>query len=136
MQNIYNKIVELARARATTIASLPKKKFLFYAACINYCIPTWIIGSPLNKNRTKVSMEDAPHYFTAKMVCIHYASVDLNQDCTERITWDKIFKIGPSKIFKGCLSQYLLGPFLNTLTHICYILFRRYWQALPLTAAS
>ena len=48
--------------------------------------------------------------------------------------WDKVFKNGPSKIcgrqpsknlkgyglqiFKGCLPQILLGPFLNTLTQI------------------
>ena len=56
-------------------------------------------------------------------------------------TWDKVFKNGPSKIcgrqslkkvkrygllsryipfkiFKGCLPQMLLGPFLSTLSHI------------------
>ena len=44
--------------------------------------------------------------------------------------WDKVIKNGPSKVcgrqpypypfefFKGCLPQILLGPFLNTLTHI------------------
>ena len=52
--------------------------------------------------------------------------------------WDKVFKNGPSKIcgrqplknlkeygrpysfkfFKGSLPQILLGPFLNTLTHV------------------
>ena len=50
--------------------------------------------------------------------------------------WDKVFKNGPSKIrgrqpvlgrvypfkfFKGCLPQILLGPLLNTFSHICYI---------------
>ena len=39
----------------------------------------------------------------------------------------KVFKNGPSKIcgrpyhfkfFKGCLTRILLGPFLNTLTHM------------------
>ena len=34
--------------------------------------------------------------------------------------WDKVFKNGPSKIFKGCLAQILLGPFLNTLSHILH----------------
>ena len=51
------------------------------------------------------------------------------------IVWDKVFKNGPSKIcgrqplkiwsdmvplkfFTRCLSQILLGPFLNTLSHI------------------
>ena len=46
------------------------------------------------------------------------------------LIWDKVFKDGPSKIcgrkplttslqiFKGCLLQILLGPFLNTLPHI------------------
>ena len=29
--------------------------------------------------------------------------------------WDKVFKNGSSKIFKGCLPQILLGPFLNNL---------------------
>ena len=28
--------------------------------------------------------------------------------------WDKAFKNGPSKSFKGCLPQILLGPFLKT----------------------
>ena len=40
--------------------------------------------------------------------------------------WDKVFKNGPSKmkqtiplqIFKDCLPQILLGPFLNTFSHI------------------
>ena len=32
--------------------------------------------------------------------------------------WVKIFKNGSSKIFKGCLPQILLGPFLNTLAHM------------------
>ena len=49
--------------------------------------------------------------------------------------WDKVFKNGPSKIcrrqplsrpyafkvFKGCIPQILLGPFLNTLSHIPFI---------------
>ena len=34
--------------------------------------------------------------------------------------WDKVFKNGPSKIFKGCLPQILFGPFLDNLTHIYY----------------
>ena len=33
--------------------------------------------------------------------------------------WGKGFKNGPNKTFKGCLSQILLGPFVNTLSHIC-----------------
>ena len=41
----------------------------------------------------------------------------------ERFKWGKIFKNGPSKtcgrqIFKGCLPQILLGPFLDTLSQI------------------
>ena len=41
--------------------------------------------------------------------------------------WDKVFKNRPSKVcrrqnkvkfFKGCLPQILLGPRLNTLSHI------------------
>ena len=32
--------------------------------------------------------------------------------------WDKVFKNGPSKIFKGCLPQILLGPFLNNLSYM------------------
>ena len=27
--------------------------------------------------------------------------------------WPKLFKNGPNKIFKGCLPQVLLDPFLN-----------------------
>ena len=47
---------------------------------------------------------------------------------------DKVFKNGPSKIcgiqplksypfksFKGCLPQILLGPFMNTLSHMIRI---------------
>ena len=50
--------------------------------------------------------------------------------------WDKVLENGPSKIcgkqpyrlfrqysfkfFKGCLHQILVGPFLNTLTHISF----------------
>ena len=32
--------------------------------------------------------------------------------------WDKVFnsRMGQVKVFKGCLPQILLGPFLNTLT--------------------
>ena len=52
---------------------------------------------------------------------------------SERYTWVRVFKNGPNKIcgrqpynkfevhfkfFKGCLPQFLLGPFLNTLTHL------------------
>ena len=32
--------------------------------------------------------------------------------------WNKVFKIGSNKIFKGCLPQILLGPFLNTFSQI------------------
>ena len=32
--------------------------------------------------------------------------------------WDKVFKDEPSKLFKGCLQQILLCPFLNTWTQI------------------
>ena len=32
--------------------------------------------------------------------------------------WDKLFKNGPSQIFKGCLPQILLGPFLNTFSQM------------------
>ena len=67
----------------------------------------------------------------------------LNQNrSSNTILWDKVFKNGPSKVcgrqpskkvkwyglflthrinsnnFEGCLPQILLGPFLNTLSHI------------------
>ena len=29
------------------------------------------------------------------------------------MTWDKVFKNGPSKILKGCLPQFCLVHFLN-----------------------
>ena len=32
--------------------------------------------------------------------------------------WDKVFKRGLSKFFKGCLPQNLLSPLLNTLSHM------------------
>ena len=34
--------------------------------------------------------------------------------------WDRVFKNGPSKIFKSCLPQTLLSPFLNALSHIFF----------------
>ena len=37
------------------------------------------------------------------------------------IIWDKVFKSGLSKFFKGCLPQKLLSPLLNTLSHILSI---------------
>ena len=56
-----------------------------------------------------------------------------NFKCASDTIWVKVFKNGPSKvcgrqplknlrislqIFKGCLAQLLLGPFLNTLNHM------------------
>ena len=32
----------------------------------------------------------------------------------------KVFKSGPSKFFKGCLSQILLDPFSSNLTHVYF----------------
>ena len=37
--------------------------------------------------------------------------------------YEKVFKNGPSKIFKGCLPQILLSPLLNTLSNICLPLY-------------
>ena len=37
--------------------------------------------------------------------------------------WAQVFKNGPSEVFKVCLSQILLGPFLNTLSQIWTVLF-------------
>ena len=34
------------------------------------------------------------------------------------IIWDKVFKNGLSKFFKGCLPQNLLSPLLHTLSQI------------------
>ena len=36
------------------------------------------------------------------------------------IVWDKVFKNGPSKNLKGRLPQILVGPFLNTLSHLIF----------------
>ena len=33
---------------------------------------------------------------------------------TRNYIWDKVFKSGLSKFFKGCLPQNLLSPLLNT----------------------
>ena len=41
--------------------------------------------------------------------------------------WDKVFKSGLSKFFKGCLPQNLLGLLLNTLYPIRY--WRYHWQS-------
>ena len=43
---------------------------------------------------------------------------NLNVDSNLGYIWDKIFKSGVSKFFKGCLPQYLLSPLLNTLSHL------------------
>ena len=32
--------------------------------------------------------------------------------------WDKVFKNRPTKSFKGCFPQILLGPFLNILSQM------------------
>ena len=37
---------------------------------------------------------------------------------TQNVIWVKVFKNGPSKMFKSCFWQISIGPFLNTLTHI------------------
>ena len=56
----------------------------------------------------------------------------LNKHCYLNNIWDKVFKNGPSKIcgrqplkkFEGvlpalgCLPQFLIGPFLNILSHM------------------
>ena len=44
---------------------------------------------------------------------------------TKNDKWDKVFKSGLSKFFKGCLSQNILSPLLNTLSQISqqYIIF-------------
>ena len=34
--------------------------------------------------------------------------------------WDKVFKSGLSKFFKGCLPQNLLSLFLNSLFHLFF----------------
>ena len=67
-----------------------------------------------------------------------------------RNIWDKVFKNGPNKVcrrqslknlkgygllkqtislqfFKGCLQQVLLGPFLNTLSHLKVGLFLEFY---------
>ena len=67
------------------------------------------------------------------------------------VIWDKVFKNGrqplwktafkfclsrpyPFKFFKGCLPQILLGPFLNTWTHL--LLFTlKFIQNFSLTSA-
>ena len=45
-------------------------------------------------------------------------TVDFERKAAKLNIWVKVFKNGPSKIFKGCLARMLLGPFLNTLSHI------------------
>ena len=53
---------------------------------------------------------------TSKNSCIfHFCTYPIFGDIH---IWDKIFKNGPGKNFKGCLPQILLAPFLNTLSHI------------------
>ena len=37
------------------------------------------------------------------------------------VIWDIVCKNGPSKLFKGCLPQISLGPFLNTLPHMLQV---------------
>ena len=39
-------------------------------------------------------------------------------DINEMLKWDKVFKSGLSKLFKGCLPQNLLSPLLNTLSQM------------------
>ena len=37
---------------------------------------------------------------------------------TVNMIWDRVFKMGPSKFFKGYLPQNLLSPLLNTLSRM------------------
>ena len=59
---------------------------------------------------------------------------ELQNFLSQRLIWDKVFKIGLSKFFKSCLPQILLGAFLNTLSDSqpCQkqdgILITFYWQ--------
>ena len=53
----------------------------------------------------------------------------LGQNIQERSLWKiDLSRPYPFKFFKGCLPQILLGPFLNTLSHlygrICMSLFQ------------
>ena len=46
------------------------------------------------------------------------------QEWTKKLLWKTAFKkfegIWSAKFFKGCLPQILLGPLLNTLSHILF----------------
>ena len=48
----------------------------------------------------------------------HFKIVQIIPNCATHHIWDEVFKNGPSKSVEGCLPQILLGPFLNTLSHI------------------
>ena len=61
-----------------------------------------------------------PHWIIKKSYKLVKSKMNFtNEMCQLHQIWDKVFKNKPSKkFFKGCLPQILLGPFLNTLSHI------------------
>ena len=94
-------------------------------------IPNTIIHA-YTSNLKKMSNIDAQQSF-----CVRFALFYFPEESSQSFTWDKVFKNGPSKIcgkqrlkymkfLKGCLPQILLGPFLNTLSHLCFIV--REWK--------
>ena len=61
-------------------------------------------GDPADKNMYFIHIKDA---FVRYM-----------EDAGSNLIWDKVFKSGLSKFFKGCLPQNLLSPLLNTLSQL------------------
>ena len=98
-----------ALARFTPFMKLGKRKLLinaFFTSKFSNCPLIWMCHSRTNNIKTNM----------------------LHERCL-RIIWDKVFKIGNGnmvclsrsyhfKFFKDCLPQILLGPPLNTLSHL------------------
>ena len=60
---------------------------------------------------------------------IFSSEVNLGQNIREWTKEDSLSRPCPFKFFKGCLPQILLGPFLNTLSHLLVFLLRNsHWR--------
>ena len=51
------------------------------------------------------------------MLMVHHMGQSI-QEWTKQNLWKTAFKKISLQIFQGCLPEILLGPFLNTLSHI------------------
>ena len=83
-------------------------------------LPTRFCGVFVSVFESQTSWEETRHFsyffpfrlslIREKQLCLFYFKKDYK--------WDKVFKSGLSKFFKGCLPQNLISPLLNNLPQI------------------